>query len=192
MAPRDEHQRAIELIHFIQEDGHVHGARRRHEVVGLPGAIVLVPLPEVAIESHLAVDLKLVHVDGFAKDLHDRLDHAWMAREPGERLAVHMSREVGTHRLTALLAHVFRPVLGIETRHLVNQDLDLLRGEQARKEEITLAVELCNLLLRKLHPVSSSAAGRASRPRACRRGPAARSPSAARRRCCSRCPAGRS
>ena len=45
-------------------------------------------MPDVAVERHLAVDLELVHVDVFAEELHDRLDHARMARELGEGIAV--------------------------------------------------------------------------------------------------------
>ena len=145
MAARDEHQRTIELIDFIQEDSHVHGACLWHEVVGLPGTVVLVPLPEVTLEGHLAIDLELVHVYGLTKDLHDRLDHAWMARQPGEWLTVHVRGEVGAHRVAALLAHVLRPMLRVELGHLVNQDADLFRGEQTGKEEITVALKLLDL-----------------------------------------------
>ena len=154
MAARDEHQGTIELINFIEEDRHIHRTCLRHEVVGLPGAIVLVPLPEVTLEGHLAVDLKLMHVDGLAEDLHDRLYHARMARQLGERLAIQVCGEVGAHGITALLTHVLRPMLGIEMRHLVKQDLHLLGGKQAREEEIAVAVELLDLGARELHCVS--------------------------------------
>src|SRR5262249_31989533 len=105
VAAWNEHQWAVELIDFIQKDGHVHGARLRHEVVSLPGAIVLMPLPEVALEGHLTVDLELMHVHGLAKDLHHRRDHTRMAGELSEWRAVHVRRKVRAHRLTALLAY---------------------------------------------------------------------------------------
>ena len=78
-------------------------------VVVEPGAVVLVPLPDVAVEGRLAVDLELVHVELVAEQALHRLDHARMARQPGERLAVQVRREVGAHRVAALLAHVVEP-----------------------------------------------------------------------------------
>jgi len=47
-------------------------------------AVVLVPLPHVAVEGLLAVDLELVHVHVLAEQLDDRLHHARMARQLGE------------------------------------------------------------------------------------------------------------
>src|SRR2546422_346983 len=94
-----------------------------------PRAEVLVPLPHVAVEGHLAVDLELVHVDRLAEDLDDRLDHPRMAREPRERRAVHVRGEVRPHGVAALLADVLGAVLGIDPWHLVGQDLDL-RGRE--------------------------------------------------------------
>jgi hypothetical protein len=77
-----------------------------------------------------------------------------MAGKSGKRLAIHVCSEVRAYRLTALLAHILRPVLGIEMRHLVEQDLDLLGGKQAREEEIAVAVKLFDLLWCELHRVS--------------------------------------
>src|SRR5260221_2047474 len=151
VAAGDEHQRAVVLGHLVEEDRDVHRARFRHLVVGAPGAVVLVPLPDVAVERLLAVDLELVHVDVFAVDLPDRLDHARMARELGERSAVEMRREVGAHHVAGLLAHVLGPALLVERRHFVGQRLDFCRSEKRREEEIALAVELGNLCRRKLH-----------------------------------------
>ena len=39
---------------FIEKDRDVHGTRLGHRGVVLPGTIILMPLPYVAIESHLA------------------------------------------------------------------------------------------------------------------------------------------
>ena len=80
-------------------------------VVVLPGAEILMPLPDVAVERHLAVDLELMHVHRLAEHLHHRLDHARMARESRERRAVHVRGEIGAHRVAALFAHVLLPVL---------------------------------------------------------------------------------
>ncbi len=109
------------------------------------------PLPDVAVESHLAVDLELVHVQLFAEELHDGLDHARMARELRERVAVQVRGEVRAHGVAALLAHVLRPALGVQARDLVEQGFDLFRLEQAREEKITVALEILDLLRVKLH-----------------------------------------
>ena len=164
MTAGDEHQRAVELVHLVQEDRHVHRPRLGHLVVVEPGAEVLVPLPHVAVEGHLAVDLELVHVDRLAEDLHHRLDHPRVARQPREGRAVHVRGEVRPHRVAALLAHVLRSALGVERRHLVGEGLDLFGREQAREEEIAVAIELLELRRGELHsvilsPASSTASG---------------------------------
>src|SRR5213078_1680915 len=78
--------------------------------------------------------------------------------ELGERVAVQVRGEIGAHHVPALLAHVLRAPLGVERRHLVGQDPDLLRREQAREEQIAVAVELLKLLGREFHgrPPSTS------------------------------------
>jgi hypothetical protein len=130
---------------------HVHGARFRHEVVVHPGAVVLVPLPDVAVEGHLSVDLELVHVHVFPEDLHDGIDHAGMARQPREGLAVHVRGEIGAHHVAGLLAHVLGPALRVQARHLVGEELDFLRREERGKEKVTVAIELLELLRGELH-----------------------------------------
>ena len=76
VAARNEHQGAIEFIHIVQKNRHVHGTLGGHHVVIEPSAIVLVPLPHITFKSHLAVDLELVHVKLLAKQVFNRLDHA--------------------------------------------------------------------------------------------------------------------
>jgi hypothetical protein len=124
-----------------EEDRDVHRARLGHQVVVHPGAVVLVPLPDVAVEGGLAVDLELVHVQLLAEELHHRLDHARVAREPRERLAVHVRGEIGAHRIAALLAHVLGTPHRIEARHLVGERFDLLGREERREEEVAVPVE---------------------------------------------------
>src|SRR2546425_8579601 len=156
VAARDEHQRTVELVDLVQEDRHVHGARLRHLVVVDPGAVILVPLPDVAVEGRLAVDLELVHVHVLAEQLPDRLDHAGVARELGKRVAVQVRGEIGAHHIAGLLAHVLGAALRVERAHLVVQDLDLLRREQVREEEIAVDVESLPLLRRQFHGLRSS------------------------------------
>ena len=58
----DEHQRAVEFVDLVQKYRHVHRARFGHLVIIHPRAVILMPLPHIAIEGHFAVDLELVHV----------------------------------------------------------------------------------------------------------------------------------
>jgi len=123
-------------------------------VVVPPCAVVLVPLPDVAVERGLPVDLELVHVHRLAEDLHDGPDHPRMARQARERLAVQVRREVGADGIAAFLAHVLPPLLGVEPRDLVGQQANLLRREEAREEKVALAIETLELLGVQLHVVS--------------------------------------
>ena len=156
VTPRDEHQRAVELVYFVQKDRYVHRARFGHLIVVQPRTVVLVPLPHVAVESHLAVDLELMHVHRFAEELDDRIDHARMAREFGERIAVHVRREVRANNIAGLFPYVLGTPLGIYTRHFLRQHCDLFGLEQAGKEEIAVAIELRKLLCGKFHGLFSS------------------------------------
>ena len=79
------------------------------------------PLPDVALEGQLAVDLELVHVELFAEQVLHRLDHARMARELREGLAVQVRGEVGAHRVLAFLAHVVGLAPAVELGHGVVQ-----------------------------------------------------------------------
>ena len=79
MALRDHHQRAVDRHHLVEEHRDVHGARFRHAVVARPGAVILMPLPDVALERRLGVELELMHVDVLAKELAERFDQPRMA-----------------------------------------------------------------------------------------------------------------
>src|SRR5664280_1699171 len=48
---RNQQQRAVDRHHLVEEYRDVHGAWLRHAVVALPGAVILVPLPDVAFEG---------------------------------------------------------------------------------------------------------------------------------------------
>ncbi len=109
------------------------------------------PLPDVAVERLLAVDLELVHVDVFAVELLDRLDHARMARELGEGSAVEMRCEVGAHHVAGFLAHVLGPALCIQRRHFVGQRLDFRRREERREEQVAVALKPRDLIPGKFH-----------------------------------------
>ena len=109
------------------------------------------PLPHIAIEGHLAVDLELVHVEVFAKDLAHRFDHPRVARQAGVLVVVHVGGEVGAHHVARLLAHILGSPLGIDARHFGRQAGDFFRREQAWKKQVTVTVELGDLLRCQLH-----------------------------------------
>src|SRR5437870_7762347 len=90
MTTRDEHQRTIDRHHLVEEHRDVHRPRLRHAVLARPGAVILVPLPDVAVEGRLGVDLDLMHVERFAEQLLDRLYEAGMGAEQAKPLIVGM------------------------------------------------------------------------------------------------------
>ena len=152
---RDEPQRAVELVHLVDEHREVHGARLGHVVVGLPGAVVLVPLPDVAVEGGLSVDLELVDVGAVAQELLGRLDEARMMDQRLEHRMVFVHGEGGAHHVARLLAHILLAALGEHLGDRVLQDLRLLGREVVREEQIAFVVETLELLRGELHGGSS-------------------------------------
>ena len=102
----DEHQRAVVLGHIIQKYRDVHCAFGRHMVIVQPGTVVLVPLPDVTLKGHLAVDFELVHVQLLTEQAFNRLNHARVPGQLGKRFAVHVGGKVGAHRVFAFFTHV--------------------------------------------------------------------------------------
>src|SRR5580693_7348208 len=78
VAFRNQHQRAVDRHDLVQEYGDIHGASLRHAIVARPGAVVLMPLPDIALECRLGVELELMHVDVLAEQLAQRLDEPRM------------------------------------------------------------------------------------------------------------------
>jgi hypothetical protein len=68
-----------------------------------------------------------------------------------------MRSEIGADRLAVLLAHVFRAALSEQARHLVAQYLHFCGREKAREEEVTLALEVLDLLTCQMHVASFAA-----------------------------------
>jgi hypothetical protein len=128
----------------------VHGARFRHAVVARPGAVILVPLPDVALEGGLGVELELVDVDVLAEQLPQRFDQSGMARQQAEHFAEGVGGEGGARR-AGLLAPDF---LAIELEDGVGfqaQERDLFLGEAVGEETVALLVESLELFGGKLH-----------------------------------------
>ncbi len=162
VAFRDEHQRAVDRHYLVEEDGDVHRPRFRHAVVARPGAVILVPLPDRAFEGGLRVHLELVHVDVFAEELADRLDQARMGAEQSKGLVIGMGGEGGARRAGRLAPDLFA-VGRVDLPRLVAQRLDLGLGKTVREEQVTLFVELGQLVVCQSH-VSSPVAGYGSGP----------------------------
>src|SRR4051794_33941523 len=106
LAPRHQHQRTVDRHHLVEKDRDVHRPRLWHAVVALPGAVILVPLPDIAGESRFGVDLVLMHVDLLAKDLLHRIDHARMGAEQPKRLVVEMRGKGGARRAALLTPYL--------------------------------------------------------------------------------------
>ena len=172
LAPRHQHQGAVDRHHLVEEDRDVHRARLRHAVVALPGAVILVPLPDVAGEGRFGVDLVLVHVDLLAEDLFDRLDHARMRAEQAERLVVEMGGKGGARR-AALLAPYLRALGVVDALRLARQQFDFFRlnssGRNSQpsrlKSSICCWVSFMGLLLVLLLSFSSFRGARRARTR---------------------------
>src|SRR3546814_16353444 len=62
MAFRNEHQRAVDRHHLVEEDRDDHVARLWHAIVARPGAVILVPLPDLTVEGGLGVQLLMMNV----------------------------------------------------------------------------------------------------------------------------------
>jgi hypothetical protein len=107
MALRDQHQRAVDRHHLVHEHGDVHRARLGHAIVARPGAVILVPLPDITLERRLRVDLELVRVDSFAENLLQRLDQPWMRSQEAKRLVVDVGGKSGPWRSGLLPPHLW-------------------------------------------------------------------------------------
>ena len=146
----NDHQRAVDRQDVVEEDGDVHRARLGHAVVARPGAVILMPLPDIALEGSLGVELELVDVNGFAEQLHQRLDQPWMLRHHLENLIEFVRGKCGARRAGLLapdlLAIELEDVVGLGT-----QQRDLFLGEAIGEEDVTLFVEGLELLGTELH-----------------------------------------
>ena len=131
---RHQHQRPVDRHDLVHEHGDVHRPRLRHAVVARPGAVILVPLPDIALEGGLGVDLVLVHVELFAEHLLDRTDQAGMIAEQAKRLVVGVGGERGARRPGLLAPHLLA-VGRVDLLGLVAQDCDFLLREAAGQEQ---------------------------------------------------------
>ena len=115
-----------------------------------PRRVVLVPLPDVAVELGLRVDLVLVHVELLTEHLFDRRDHARMTTEQRERLVVGVRRERRARR-TALLAPDLGTVRAEHLRRLLAQHADFLCREKIGQQQPAFVLELLHLRVGQSH-----------------------------------------
>ena len=106
VALRDQHQRAVDRHHLVHEHGDVHRTRLGHAVVARPSAVILVPLPDIALERRLRVDLELVRVDPFPEDLLQRFDQPRMRPKQSKRLVIGVGGKSGPRRAGLLPPHL--------------------------------------------------------------------------------------
>ena len=150
MATRHDHQRAVDVRHFVEEHGDIHRARFRHAVIAMPGAEILVPLPNLAVEGGFRVDLVLMHVELLAEQLFDRADQPRMGAKQTEGLVVGVRGERSTRR-AGFFAPYLRPVGIINRYGFLPQGSNLLGGEAIGEEEIAFFVKLADLFFGQAH-----------------------------------------
>ncbi len=152
VAAGQEDQRAVGGGDVVEEHRDVHRPRLGHVVVARPGAVVLVPLPDVAVERGLGVDLVLVHVDRPAEDLHHRLDQPRMAAEAAKGFVVGVRGEGGARD-----AGLFAPdLVALERVNLGRgpfQHAHLVGVERVRQEQVAAALEFVELRVTQLHAI---------------------------------------
>ena len=143
VAAGDEHQRAVGRGHLVEEHGDVHGPRLGHVVVALPGAVVLVPLPDLAVEGRLGVDLELVHVDRPAEQLVDRPDQPGMARRGAGTARTSVWAAKAVRGAPELSRHTSSPVGGVQ----IGRPRPAARaasacGEQPGQEQVAVPLDI--------------------------------------------------
>ena len=98
------------------------------------------PLPQLAVEGRLGVDLELVDVDRLAEELLDRLDQPRMGAEAAEGFVVGVGGE-GRPRRAGFLAPDLLAVGRVDLLGLRAEDGDLLLGEAVGEKKIAFTIE---------------------------------------------------
>src|SRR6185437_1408102 len=83
MRARDEPERPVELADVVEEDMKIEGERRCDAILLMVSGEIIVPLPDLAFERGLGVDLDLLDIELLlAEELERRLDQPRMAHQP--------------------------------------------------------------------------------------------------------------
>src|SRR5579871_1755509 len=123
---RHQQQRTVDGHHLVQKYRDVHGARLRHAIIAFPGAVILMPLPDLAREGGFGVDLELMHINRLAKELLDWPDHARMFAEDAKSFVIKMGGKSRARR-PAFLAPDLGPLFGVDCLRLAFQERYFLR-----------------------------------------------------------------
>jgi hypothetical protein len=142
---------AVERAHLVQEDVEVERQRLGHAVLAVMGREVVVPLPDLADEGGLHVDLDLLDIELGAQDLLRRLDQARMAHQLGEHRIAQVQGHGGAHLAAVLLADVRRVVLGEQSGQRCAQRRDLGVGKQLRQDQKAVPLEGVELVIGEPH-----------------------------------------
>ena len=102
------------------------------------------PLPDVAFERRLGIDLELVDVDPFAEQLHERLDQARMVRHQAKSFVVGVRGKRGA-RSAGLFAPDFRALALEDGFGFAAQNCNFFLGEAAGEKQEALLVESFDL-----------------------------------------------
>ena len=151
MAFRYDIKRPIKFVHSVQKDGQIHGPGLGHVVVALPDAVVLVPLPDIAVKGSLAVQLELMNIDIAAQQLPGRFQDPGVADKAAIDIVVGMGGKGGAHHVAALLPHDLGAAFGKYRRDFAFQDRQFLHVEQVRDKDETFILELPDLLGAQKH-----------------------------------------
>ena len=108
------------------------------------------PLPDIAGELRLGVDLVLMQVDAFAIHLHQRLNQPGMAAKRVENGRVTMNGEGGT-RGSVLLQINLIALQGEQTVRFPLQDVDLFLREVIGQEQPAFILQLLQLSFIQFH-----------------------------------------
>ena len=73
----------------------------------MPGSKVLMPLPDFAIESRFCIDLELVHIDFFTKNLDHRPNQSWVGTQTSEAFVIGMGSKRSAGHPTGFDYHLF-------------------------------------------------------------------------------------
>ena len=103
------------------------------------------PLPDVAFEGGLGVELELVNVDAFAEQLHQRFDQARVARHDLEHRIEFVRGKSGAWR-AGFLAPDFRAVEFQNVVGFATQERDLFFRKTIGEEDVALFVEGFDLI----------------------------------------------
>ena len=136
----------------VQEDVEVQGERLGHAVLRVVGGEIVVPLPSLPGERHLRVDLRLLDVKPVgAENLPRGFNESRVPAEAREDLVPEMKTHDGPDLAARLLADVGRSVFREQMWQLRAQDVDLHPGEERRKDQEALDVEIRKLGYREPH-----------------------------------------